>query len=85
VEVKVYRVKGRMRLSDEWRKFVIEMTSLKPEHVLEEVYSQLGSRHKLRRRHIKIEEIREIKPEDVERDHIRKLLSLDKIVYYYKR
>jgi len=85
MKVKVFRVVGRMKASDEWQTFRIELTGLKPEHVLEEVYSRLGSRHKLIRKHIKIEKIEDIPAENVESEYIRKLLSLNKIVYYYKR
>ncbi len=80
MEVKVFRVSGLMRIGNEWQKFTLELTGLKKEHVIEEVYSLLGSRHKLKRAHIKIQEIKEIPYDEVEDPRIRKLLSLDKII-----
>ncbi len=80
VNVKIFRIKGKMLLSHdrnpEWRPFVIEATGVKPEDVIEKVYSELGSRHKLRRRHIRIEEVKEIGPEEVTNQALRALLSL---------
>ncbi len=83
-EVKIYEVKGRMMLSHdkfpEWRKFSIYVRAIKPEHAVEKVYSDLGSRHKLKRYHIKIEEIREVPLEEVEDLEVIKLAQLEKWV-----
>lgn len=81
-EVKVYRVVGFMNLYrlGERRKFVIEVPALKAEHALERVLSELGSRHKLKRRHITIREVKEVSEEEVTREHVRKLLSLDRVI-----
>ncbi len=83
-EVKIFRVKGRMLLSHdrfpEWRNFTIYVRALKPEHALERVYSELGSRHKLRRRHIKIEEVKEVPLEEVEDLTIIRLSQLERWV-----
>ena len=79
-EVKVYRITGRMMLAHdklpEWRKFSIEATAVKPEHAVEKILSELGSRHKLRRKHIVIEKIEEIPLENVENPQIRLLLQM---------
>jgi large subunit ribosomal protein LX len=81
-EVKVFRVVGYMKLHrlGELRKFVIEVPALKAEHAVEKVLSELGSRHKLKRRHIIVKEVKEISEEEVTRGHVRDLLKLDRIV-----
>ncbi len=83
-EVKVYRVRGRMLISHdsfpEWRAFTVYVRALKPEHVLEKVYSDLGSRHKLRRKHIRIEEVREVPLEEVDDISIIRLSQLERWV-----
>lgn len=71
-----------MRIKNSWQKFTLELTGLKERDVIEEVYSLLGSRHKLKRSHIKIIKIEEISPEDVEDIKIRKILSLDKLILF---
>ncbi len=79
-EVKTYRVRGRMLLSHdrfpEWRNFTLYVRALKPEHALEKVYSDLGSRHKLKRYHIKIEKIEEVPLEEVEDLEVLRLAEL---------
>jgi len=83
-EVKVYLVEGEMLLGHdswpEWRKFRIYVRALKPEHALERVYSELGSRHKLRRKHIRVASVREVPLEEVEDVWILSLARLERIV-----
>jgi large subunit ribosomal protein LX len=82
--VKIYRVSGEMLLSHdrfpEWRKFTVYVRALKPEHALEKVYSDLGSRHKLRRRHIRIHKVEEVPLEEVDDLYIIRLSELTRMV-----
>jgi len=82
VKVKVFRVTGLMRIKGEWQKFSLEVTDVKQKNAVERVYSLLGSRHKLKRSHIRILEVKEIKPEEVEDSRIRELLNTDRIVVF---
>jgi len=81
MSVKVFRVKGymKLRLGDK-QPFTIEVTALRKEHAIEQVLSELGSRHKVTRRHIEIISVQEISPSEVKNPTIRELLSLEKIV-----
>jgi len=80
-EVKFFLVKGKMLISHDknprWQKFEIIRRATKQEDVIERVYSELGSKHKLKRYHIKIEEIKEIKEEEVEDMHYLQLAHLE--------
>lgn len=82
VNVKIYRISGRMLISHDrlptWQEFSIEVRAVKPEDAVEKVLSELGSRHKLKRRHIRIEEIKEISLEEVENPQIRALAKLER-------
>jgi len=82
VEVKIYRVSGKMLIRHDrlptWQKFSIEVRALKPEDAIEKVLSELGSRHKLRRRHIRIEEVKEISLEEVTNPQVRALAKLER-------
>lgn len=84
VNVKVYRIEGYMLISHDknptWQKFVKEVTAVKESDALEKVYSELGSNHKLRRRHIRIISIKEIKPEEVSDPAILQILRLTRFV-----
>jgi large subunit ribosomal protein LX len=52
---------------------------LKPRDALERVYSELGSRHKLKRRHIRVASVREVPLEEVDDMRVLKLAGLNRI------
>ena len=60
MSVKTFEITGRMRLKNKWIRFTTTVRALKPEHAIEKIYSNLGSRHKLKRFDIKIDEIKEL-------------------------
>ncbi|MGC9072006.1 MAG: 50S ribosomal protein L18Ae [Acidilobus sp.] len=76
-EIKVFKVVGEMMLSHdsfpEWRKFTIYIRALKSSDAIEKVLSELGSHHKLKRRHVRITSISEVSPEEVEDLRIKAL------------
>ncbi|MEB3757562.1 MAG: 50S ribosomal protein L18a [Desulfurococcales archaeon] len=78
--VKIYRVKGRMLLSHdkfpEWREFTVEVRALKESDAIEKVYSELGSRHKLKRHHVKISSVSEIPLEQAESTYVLNIEGL---------
>jgi len=77
-EVKIYRVKGWFKTpKNTVHRFVKEVRALKKEHALELIYSEIGSKHRVKRRLIRIEEVREVKPEEVEDPVVRALSSPD--------
>ncbi len=80
MSVRVYRVSGKMKIKNVWQKFSLEVTATKPYEAIEKVYCELGSRHKLPRNLIKIESVREIKPEEARRKEILELLMLEYFV-----
>ncbi|HDD26692.1 MAG TPA: 50S ribosomal protein L18a [Acidilobales archaeon] len=83
-EVKTYRVVGLAVFSpDKLRKiqkFVIDVRAVKKEDAIERVYSELGSRHKLKRSHIKILSVIEISSEESKSKLIRQLATLTRWV-----
>jgi large subunit ribosomal protein LX len=79
-DVKIYRVTGFALFSPDklrkWQKFVIEVRAVKREDAIEKVLSDLGSRHKLKRAHIKILSVTEISPEEARSKFVRDLERL---------
>lgn len=63
-EVKIYRIEGYMLVGHDraptWQKFVKEVRALSERQALEQVYSVLGSNHKVRRKQIRIAKVEEI-------------------------
>ena len=82
VKVKVFRIEGVMKLKYGWQKFSLERRGISKEDVIERVFSELGSRHKLSRRHIKITLIREVREEEITDPYIAKISSMEKILVY---
>lgn len=69
-----FKVEGVMTLRNgERRKFTVFVRGLKEEHAIERVYSTLGGRHKLTRRHIKIISVEKVKPDEIDDEYIREL------------
>ncbi len=77
VKVKVFRIEGVALFSPDrsrrWQYFTIDVRALRPEEALEKVYSDLGSRHKVKRQHIRILNVKEIRPEESKYKFIRDL------------
>jgi large subunit ribosomal protein LX len=72
-KVKVFRVSGEINKPNYQTSFRKEVRALKPEHAVEEVYKQLGSRHRAKRFQIKIMDVEEVNPQDIKDTIIRKL------------
>ena len=62
--IKIFRVRGWFKRDNRRQVFTKEFRALSEEHVLERVYSEIGSKHKVKRDLIHISEISEIKPEE---------------------
>ncbi|PUA33383.1 MAG: 50S ribosomal protein L18a [Zestosphaera tikiterensis] len=81
MEVKTFRVVGLALFSPDrtrdWQKFMIDVRGVNEKEALEKVYSLMGSRHKLKRSHIKVVEIREISPEESKSKYIREISALE--------
>ncbi len=55
--------------------FKKEIVALKSEHAVEKVYAELGSRHRVKRFHIRIVKVEEVKPEEIESPLLKKLVA----------
>lgn len=83
-DVKIYRIVGFMLISQDklpqWVKFVKEVRAIKIEHALEKLYSELGSRHKVKRHNIKIVNVEEITSEQAKDKYVKDLETLQYVV-----
>ncbi|CAD5244727.1 50S ribosomal protein L18Ae [Thermococcus camini] len=76
MEVKVFRVKGIFERNGKKERFTREYRGLKKEDVIEILYSEVGSKHRVPRNKIWIESVEEIAPEEAENPIVRKLSGL---------
>lgn len=72
--MKVFRVMGEIQKPNLKTPFRKEVIAVKPEHAVEKVYTELGSRHRVKRLHIKISKVEEVAPQDIEDPLIRKMV-----------
>ncbi len=83
--VKIFRVEGKMLISHDrlptWQKFSIEVRAIRPEDAVEKILSELGSRHKLKRKHIRIDKVEEISLDEV---RTRQILTLSRLTRWIK-
>lgn len=74
---KIWRATGAYKKSKRTFTFSKELLAEKDSHVREKILSELGSRHRVKRRDIDIAEVKEIKPEEVTNMDLRKILGLE--------
>ncbi|WP_338600213.1 50S ribosomal protein L18Ae [Sulfolobus tengchongensis] len=83
-EIKIYVVKGTALFGEshypERRKFVKIVRAMNEKQAIEYVYSYLGSKNKIKRYNIKIEQISEIKEDEIPDRRLRELGKIDKII-----
>jgi len=72
-EVKVFRVIGKIMKPNFQTEFRKEVRAVNPEDAVEAVYTLLGSKHRVKRFQMKISEVQEISPEEIEDIVIKKL------------
>jgi len=73
VRVRNFRVEGLIRKPNWKTKFKKEVRAIKPEDAVEKVLMEMGSKHRVKRCHIKILKVVEIAPEELEDPVLRKV------------
>jgi len=74
MKTKIYRIKGRFTMGDETQVFTKELKSMTEENIYEKIYSEFGSKHRINRNQIDIEEIKEISADEVTDPLVKALL-----------
>lgn len=73
--MKVYRVTGKINKPNLRTSFTQEILAAKPEHAVEKVYAEFGSRHRVKRFHIRIASVEEVPPEEIKNPLLKKLVA----------
>ena len=73
-KLKVFRVTGEIRKPNLETPFKKEVLAVKPEHAVEKVYAEIGSKHRVKRYHIKILKVEEVLPEEIENPILKKMV-----------
>jgi len=73
--LKVFRVTGEIKKPNLKTTFKKEIIAVKAEHAVEKVYTELGSKHRVKRFHIKIASVEEVPPDQIEDPTLKKLVT----------
>jgi len=73
---KIIRIKGEILGKDEPMVFTKEYNVLKEDDALETMYSEMGSKHSVKRAYINVLEVSEISEEDVQSPILKKTLEM---------
>ena len=74
---KIWRATGEYLKDKRTFTFSMEMVADKEAHVREQVYSEIGSRHRVKRRRITFAEVKEIKREEVTNFDLKQILGIE--------
>jgi large subunit ribosomal protein LX len=70
--LKIFRVTGEILKPNLRTHFRKEIVAEKAEHAVEKVYAELGSKHRVKRHHIKIASVEEVPAEQIEDPLLKK-------------
>ncbi len=73
-KLKVFRVTGKIYKPNLNTPFVRELIADKAEHAEEKVYAEIGSRHRVKRQHMKVTKVEEVLPEEIKNPILKKLV-----------
>jgi large subunit ribosomal protein LX len=74
-KLKVFRVTGTIRKPKLNTQFQKEVIAAKPEHAVEKVYAEIGSKHRVKRFYMKILKVEEIPAEEIENPILKKIVT----------
>ena len=78
-KLKIFKVTGEIRKPNLKTQFTNEVAAEKPEHAVERVYAEIGSKHRVKRFHITITGVEEVPPDKIENAILRRLVEGDKV------
>ena len=73
--MKVFRVTGKIYKPNLVTDFVRELVADKAEHAEERVYAEIGSRHRVKRCHMKVTKVEEVTPEEIANPILKKMVT----------
>jgi large subunit ribosomal protein LX len=73
--MKAFKVTGEIHKPNLATPFAKEIIADKSEHAVEKVYAEIGSKHRVKRFHIKIANVQEMNPDEIENPILKKLVT----------
>jgi len=79
VTMKAFEVKGQFMISRrKWQPFALEIASADEKAAVEKTFALIGSRHKVKRKFVKIDGVKALKNEEVSDHSVKHLLEAAK-------
>ena len=73
--MKVFRVTGEINKPNLKTPFAKEILAEKPEHAVERVYTEIGSRHRVKRFQMKVTKVEEVPTDQIEHPVLKKIVT----------
>ena len=73
--LKVFRVTGEIKKPNLKTPFAKEVIAAKPDHAVEKVYAEIGSKHRIKRFQLNILNIEEVPIEEIENPIVKKIVT----------
>lgn len=75
--MKAFRIIGNFKMGSQQASFTMENAANSRDEAVEKILSEIGSKHRVKRKLIKIESIRELKSEEIEEAYVREMLEVE--------
>lgn len=74
MKTKIFKIQGKFMMGNSLKPFTKELKAINEEDIYEKIYSDFGSKHGIKRNKIIIEEIKEIKEDEVKDPVVKALI-----------
>ena len=75
MKTKIFRIQGKFMMGKSFEPFTKELKAISEEDIKEKIYSEFGSKHRIKRNKIIIEDIKEISEDEVQDPIIKALIE----------
>lgn len=75
MKTKIFRIQGKFMMGNAFQPFTKELKAISEDDIREKVYSEFGSKHRINRSKIVIEDIKEISKDEVQDPMIKTLVE----------
>jgi|ETNmetMinimDraft_30_1059905.scaffolds.fasta_scaffold88918_1 large subunit ribosomal protein LX len=75
--MKAFRIIGNFKMGSQQASFTKETVASSRDEAIERILSVIGSKHRVKRKTIQIESVRELKTEEIEQTYVREMLEVE--------
>jgi len=75
MKTKIFRIQGKFMMGNKFKPFTKELKAISEDDIREKIYSDFGSKHRINRNKIIIEDIKEISKDEVQDPLVKALIE----------